>query len=90
MTMLTLIDEMQDPECVFPLACKGVYSAMERLGKLGADDKLAAIARDEKRSYNARNEARRYIKNKTLRDSIEIRMAEEEQRWCDYDIKSGM
>ena len=90
MTMLELIDEMQDPECVFPLAYRGVYSAMERLGELGADEKLASIARDENRGYNARNEARRYINDKTLRDSIEINMSEEEQRWYDYDIKSGM
>ena len=49
MRMLHLVEEIEDPEWVYPIASAGVYFAMERLGQLGADEKLASIARDGNR-----------------------------------------
>ena len=85
-----LIGQMEDPACVVSVAPFMPARAFERLGQLGADEELANIARSNGYGYEARREAKRNIRDAALRDSIDVRMTEEEQRWYDYDIKSGM
>ena len=85
-----LIGRIEDPACVVSVAPFMPKQALERLGQLGADEELASIARSSGYGYETRREAQRNIRDAALRDSIDVRMTEEEQRWYDYDIKSGM
>ena len=67
-------------------------SVLPQLGQLCADEELEAIACGTagEYGYEMRCEARRNIQDADLRESINVKMTEEEQRWYDYDIKSGM
>ena len=85
-----LIMQMEDPTCVASVAPYMPKQAFERLGQLGADEELARIAHSSRYGYEDRRNAQRNIRDAALRDSIDVRMTEEEQRWYDHDIKSGM
>ena len=63
---------------------------MRRLAALGADEALAALARNGSFGYQTRCNARDLIRDAALRQSIDVQRSEDEQRWYDYDIRSGM
>ena len=86
-----LIWQMNDPVCLLSVAGYAPDWVIERLSLLGADDELAAIARGAgKFAFLSRREAQSNIRDAALRESISVEMTEDEQRWYDYDIKSGM
>ena len=72
---------------IAPYACDW---AVKRLAELGADKELASIARDSGYGFETRREAQRSISEDSLRNDINVERTEDEQRWYDYDIKSGM
>ena len=87
-----LIKQIEDTACIVSVAPLMPRQAFERLGQLGADEELEAIACGTAGGYGyeMRREARRNIRDAALREGIDVKMTEEEQRWYDYDIKTGM
>ncbi|MBR4831296.1 MAG: hypothetical protein IKZ97_01555 [Butyrivibrio sp.] len=85
-----LMWQISNPECILTIAPYAGGWAVKRLVELGADKELAAIACDSGYGFETRCEAQRSISDDSLRNEINVQRTEEEQRWYDYDIKSGM
>ena len=47
--MLYLVEGIEDPEWVYPIASAGVTFTMEHFGQFGVNERLASIARDGNR-----------------------------------------
>ena len=85
-----LIAKISDVKSLMAIAPYAPFPTIRRLGALGADEALAAIARSTSYGYERRNDAKRLIRDEALRESIDVQRTEMEQRWYDYDIRSGM
>ena len=85
-----VVKEMTDPDALLKVVGSVPLQALRRLGHLGADKALAKLAKDPSSGYQLRVDARNLIRDEALRESITVCRTEDEQRWYDYDIKSGM